>query len=130
MNNPQKQPQSAHSNLLVRHGSRNGVAVVAAKKESRRGERRRKVESRVEIRGRSTAITKEGNRHVGFSHHFEAVGSSDGLRQLRAERTGNRVIVERAGTVVNGHLTSLAKITVVGKALVGKLLERKAAPHE
>mmetsp|Transcript_30884 Transcript_30884/g.66739 ORF Transcript_30884/g.66739 Transcript_30884/m.66739 type:complete len:213 (-) Transcript_30884:1160-1798(-) len=126
----------AITSILIFYRSRNSVPVIPAKENHWRLERSGKVTRRVEVDGRRRTFAKVNNRNRRFlprivrGVQFELVRRSHRLRNLGPQRTGHRLIIQRAASVMHRHLPSLAQIQIVGEALVAKLVQGEAAPHE
>mmetsp|Transcript_20946 Transcript_20946/g.34237 ORF Transcript_20946/g.34237 Transcript_20946/m.34237 type:complete len:212 (-) Transcript_20946:8-643(-) len=124
------------TSILIFYRSRNCVAIIPTEEYHRRLKRSGKVTRRVKVGGRRSSITKVDNRNsrfllrIGNGIQLELVSRSHRLSNLRAQWTTNRLVVQRTTAVMDGHLPSLAQIQIIGEALVAKLLQCEATPHE
>mmetsp|Transcript_63359 Transcript_63359/g.137915 ORF Transcript_63359/g.137915 Transcript_63359/m.137915 type:complete len:208 (+) Transcript_63359:444-1067(+) len=115
--------------LLLARG-RNGPAVVAAKQDHLRSERRGKVQGHRTVAFRRSALAKVGHAATLFAAHPESVACAHRLRNLRRQRGRHSLQVETCIAVVHRHLPPLSSLISSTHALVNHLLDGEASVHE
>mmetsp|Transcript_19366 Transcript_19366/g.29878 ORF Transcript_19366/g.29878 Transcript_19366/m.29878 type:complete len:465 (-) Transcript_19366:241-1635(-) len=124
---------------VLRGGGRgDGVSIVATEKHHGCPQRRGKVTRGVEIALAGRSLAKIHHRTPSIRNidvvtlilQLHAIGCTNGVRKLCAQRTANRVEIERFAHVMHWHLAPSTQIPFIGETLIGELLQCKAAPHE